>query len=295
MGKFYTSCLTGLSVTVFVTVMSSCSSTSKTSNKNNSDVAVTDESPAEDVTPTLSQLNEKESESTKPTENKKAISTGEDALNQAIKRQNETDITKAANDLLMSNPTHAKALNALGLSNYKKGKYKAAEFFLNKALQTNSNEPGLYNNLALVKLAQGELREAVKLLKTGLAQKADDIGLLTNLGAIYVAQKDYVNSEVALETVYKRGTKDIKVLTNYATSLAANKKYPEATALYKKLLADNSSSREIMLNYSVHLVENLKDYKQGLDIINRLKFVGAPEGARNIINDLENKAKSGLK
>jgi Flp pilus assembly protein TadD len=286
MGKLYKSLIMSLAVTILVAAISGCAGSTK-SNDNDSG-----ESSTEDIAPTISKTDDIE---TSRPENKKATVAGEEALNQAIKRQNDTDIVKAANDLLMANPVNLKALNALGLSNYKKAKYRAAEFFFNKALKTNSNAAGLYNNLAMVKLAQNEQRDAVKLLKTGLTHDSNNLGILTNLGAIYLSQKDYSNAEVALETVYKSGTKDIKVLTNYATSLAANKKYLEATALYKKLFSDNGSSREIMLNYSVHLVENVKDYKQGLELINRLKFVGVPEGARNVINDLENKAKSGVK
>ncbi|MBC7457033.1 MAG: tetratricopeptide repeat protein [Bdellovibrionaceae bacterium] len=289
MRKLYASLLMSLSVTVLVAVLSSCAGQVKKSNNNSVDEAATD-----DIAPGVSHTSALDGDSR--TDGKKIVpASSEDTLNQMIKKQSDADIAKMANDLLMANPANMKALNALGLLNYKKGKYKAAEFFLNKALKTHSNEAGLYNNLAMVKLAQGEQREAVKLLKTGFNQKADDIGIMTNLGAIYVGQKDYPNAEVALEKVYKPGSKDVKVGTNYATSLAANKKYPEATAIYKRLLSDNGSSREIMLNYSIHLIENVKDYKQGLDLINRLKFVGVPEGARNLINDLENKAKSGVK
>ena len=289
MGNLYKTLLMSLSTIALVSILSGCAGQAKKINNNTADEAATD-----DVAPGISQTSDLEGDSR--SDGKKIVPAGsEDALNQMIKKQSDAEIAKTANDLLMANPANMKALNALGVLNYKKGKYKAAEFFLNKALKSHSNEAGLYNNLAMVKLAQGEQREAVKLLKTGLNQKSDDVGILSNLGAIYVGQKDYSNAEVALETVYKRGTKDVKVGTNYATALAANKKYPEATSIYKKLLSDNGSSREIMLNYSIHLVENVKDYKQGLDVINRLKFVGVPEGARNLINDLENKAKSGVK
>jgi Flp pilus assembly protein TadD len=288
MKKFCKTFLTNAIACVILAVISSCAGqTTKTNN--NSDDAIT-----EDMIPSLSQTSDLENE-VRPESKKNIPASSEDALNQMIKKQSDADINKAAHDLLMTHPTNMRALNALGLMNYKKGKYKAAEHFFNKALKTSSDEAGLYNNLAIVKLAQGEQREAVKLFKLGLTYKSDDIGILTNLGSIYLGQKDYTNAEVALEKVYNRGTKDFKVSTNYAISLAANKKYSEATALYSKLLAENSSSREIMLNYSIHLVENIKDYKQGLDVINRLKFVGVPEGSRNLINDLENKAKSGLK
>jgi hypothetical protein len=36
-------------------------------------------------------------------------------------------------------------------------------------------------------------------------------------------------------------------------------------------------------------------YQEGLDVINRLKFVGGPADTRNRIITLENKAKAGLK
>ncbi len=226
---------------------------------------------------------------------KKVSSAAEEPLNQAIKKQNDNEIVSVANELLMINSTHLKALNALGVVNYKNGKYRAAEYFFNKALKSHPNESALYNNLGLVKLAQSETREAVTFFKEGLNRKSNDIALLTNIGSIYALQKDYANAEIALETVYRRGSKDLKVGVNYATALAGNRKYDEATRVYKRLLADHSSSREIMLNYSIHLVENVKDYKQGLDLISRLKFVGVPDEARNIIKDLENKAKAGLK
>ena len=288
MKKLNRSFFVNLIATMAIIVAFGCAGASKKSSDSNSYDSATNDSASAVSSPVVV------GNETKPDVKRAPIGT-EDALSQAIKRQNDADIVKASHDLLMANPANAKALNALGMSNYKKGKYKAAEYFLNKALTANSNESGLYNNLAMVKLAQGEQREAVKLLKSGLSQKSEDIGILTNLGAIYVAQKDYPIAEVVLETVFKNGTKDVKVLSNYATSLAANKKYAEATSIYKRLMSDNGSSREIMLNYSVHLIENIKDYKQGLELINRLKFVGAPEGARNLIIDLENKAKSGVK
>ena len=47
--------------------------------------------------------------------------------------------------------------------------------------------------------------------------------------------------------------------------------------------------------YETLLVDHMKQYNEGLEIINRLKFVGGPEDTRNRIIALENKAKAGLK
>lgn len=226
---------------------------------------------------------------------KKLISATEEQLNQALKKQNDSEIITASQDVLMANPAHVKALNALGLTHYKKGNYKAAEFFINKALKQDPSNSALVNNMAMVKLAQGEERETLKILRNGLGQNGKDIAISANLGSMYLKQKNFKNAEYALETVYKSGSKDVKALTNYAVALAANDKKNEATQIYEKLMAENSSSREIMLNYSIHLIDNLKNNKQGLEILNRLKFVGAPPEAKNMIKDLENRAKAGLK
>lgn len=218
----------------------------------------------------------------------------ENNLVQALKRQSDSDIIKSAQDVLMIDPNSARALNALGAINFKNGKMKAAEFFFNKAIKSHPNSVGLYNNLGLLKLSQNENREAVNLFKAGMTQKSDDKKILANLGSLYVMNKDFQNAEIALAPLYKSGTKDLKLISNYAVALVGTNKMTEATAVYEKALAENQSSREIMLNYSIHLIENVKNNKLGLDLINRLKFVGVPEEARNVIKDLENKAKAGL-
>lgn len=225
----------------------------------------------------------------------KPSSTLEDALVASLKKQNESDIIKNAQDILLVNPNHDKALNALSLVYYKKGQFKAAEYFNVRALKANSNSSALLNNTGLIQLAQGKQREAIASFKKGLELNSKDVAIAANLGSLYVANKDYLNGEIALESVVKSGTKDTKILNNYAIALSANKKYAEATAIYEKALSDNPSARDIMLNYSIHLIENLKQNQKGLDLINRLKFVGVPNQARNLIKDLENKAKTGLK
>ncbi len=274
-------------VSSLVFLFAGCASTDKKASSSNDTSAF--EASIDDTEVTTSTKAESE-----PVVVKKTQPGAEGTLEAAIKKQSDSEITSVANEILMGNPAHVKALNALAMVNYKKGKYKASEFFLGKALKANPDSSAVYNNLGLVKLAQGEQREAVQLFKTGLDKKSNDIAVASNLGAIYVAQKDYVNAAFALEPVFKSGSKDVKALSNYAVALAATNKNAEATRLYEKLLSDNSSSREIMLNYSIHLIENVRDFKKGSDILNRLKFVGVPAEARNVIKDLENKAKTGL-
>lgn len=218
----------------------------------------------------------------------------EASLEAAIKKQNDSEVLRAAQEILLANPNHVKSLNAISLTYYKKGKFKAAEFFNKKALKESATS-GLYNNLGLIKIAQKEEREAIASFKKAYEINPSDAVAAANLGAIYVKNKDYKNAEIVLETAYKKNSKDVKVANNYAIALAANQKNEEATKIYERTLSDNSSSRDIMLNYSIHLIDNVNLPKQGLDILNRLKFVGVPSEARNLIKELENRAKAGLK
>ncbi|MFN3697538.1 MAG: tetratricopeptide repeat protein [Pseudobdellovibrio sp.] len=229
------------------------------------------------------------------TENRPVSKSLSDKLHEAIKSQNDDAIKSVATEVLTQNSKDAKALNALAMVHFKKNELEAAEYLLNKAILAHSQQSELYNNLGLIKLAKDEKREAIMIFRKGLEVNTQDMILGANLGSLYLDEKDYQKAELALEIPYKKGTKDIKILGNYAVALAANGKAAKAADLYEKLLKDNPGQRDLMFNYSVTLIKHLQKYKEGLDILNRLKFVGAPSEVRNVIKDLESIAKAGLK
>lgn len=218
-----------------------------------------------------------------------------DRLTEAVRMQNDEGITQATTEILTQNPKDLRALNALAMVYYKRGRFEAAEYLLNKAMTINSDRAELYSNLGLIRMAQGEKREAIKAFRKGLEINNQDAVIGANLGSIYVADKDYSKAELALEIAVRKGTKDIKTLNNYAIALTGTGKHDKALGIYEKLMKDNPGQRDIMLNYSILLIEHKQKYREGIDMLNRLKFVGAPSDARNLIKDLESKAKAGLK
>lgn len=215
-------------------------------------------------------------------------------LNDAIKQQNDDQIQKISSEVLTQNPKDGKALNSLAMVYYKKGRFEAAGYLLNKAIAANPNMSELYGNLGVVQLAQNDRREGIKSFRKALELNSGDYIAGANLGAIYIQEKDFNRAVLALEAPYKKGTKDLKILNNYAIALAATGKGQDAADIYAKILKDNPSQREALLNYSILLIDDLKKYKDGLDLLNRLKFVGPPSEARETIKDLENRAKAGL-
>ncbi|WP_374029726.1 tetratricopeptide repeat protein [Bdellovibrio bacteriovorus] len=217
------------------------------------------------------------------------------ALNEAIKAQSDERIYQAATHILTQSPNDAKALNALAMYHYKRGRFDLCRYFLGKAIASNPKMAELYSNLGIVQLAQGERREAIKSFRKALDINSDEAVAAANLGAIYVQEKDYGKAQIVLETAYKRGVRDARVLNNYAIALTANRKYEKAQDLYEAVLKDNANNKEALFNYASLLVENMGKYQEGLEVINRLKFVGGPADTRNRIIALENKAKAGLK
>ncbi len=99
---------------------------------------------------------------------------------------------------------------------------------------------------------------------------------------------------MALDIAVKNGQRDFKVMNNYAIALSASGKTKEAADIYEKILKENPSQKDVMLNYAILLIEDLNKNKEGLDLLNRLKFVGTSPETRDIIKQLENKAKAGL-
>ncbi len=234
----------------------------------------------------------------KPVEQKTAVTTAAvlsyAALNDAVKSQNDDGIQKASLDLLTQNPKDVRALNSLGLFHYKKSRFEAAQFLFNKALAINPSSSEVLGNLAVVELAKGDRRDAIRTMRKALEVNPEDANVGANLGSLYVQDKDYFKALLALEIPIKKGIKDVKIMNNYAISLAGSGKTKEAAEIYEKLLKENQSQREVMLNYAILLIENMQKPKEGLDLLNRLKFVGAPLEARDTIKNLENKAKAGL-
>jgi tetratricopeptide (TPR) repeat protein len=218
-----------------------------------------------------------------------------EALNDAIKTQNDEKIYTSSTAILSQSPTDLKALNAIAMYNYKKGRFEVARYLLAKALNTHQRSSELYSNLGIVQLAQNERRDAIKSFRQALDINNGDSVASANLGAIYVQEKDYNKALIVLETAYKKGMRDSRIAGNYAVALAANKNFAKAEEIYQSALKDQNGNKELLFNYAILLIDDLNKNQEGLDVLNRLKFVGSSSEMRNRINALEIKAKAGVK
>lgn len=216
-------------------------------------------------------------------------------LNEAIKIQNDEMIVKESTQILLKSPGDLRALNAMAMSSYRKGRFSLARYLLNKASQIHPNSAEVYSNMGVVDLATDNKRDAIQNFKKAIQLDSEDGVAAANIGAIYVRERDYAKAKVALEVAYRKGFRDVKTLNNYAIALTANAKYDKANEIYNEVLRQQPSSKEALFNSSVLLIEHLKKYNEGLDRLQKLKFTGGPADSKNKIIALENKAKAGLK
>lgn len=216
-------------------------------------------------------------------------------LNEAVKAQSDERIYQSATQILSQSPNDGRALNALAMYHYKKGRFDLSRYLLNKGIGANARMSELHSNMGVVQLAQNERREAIKSFRRALEVNGTDAVAAANLGAIYAQDRDYNKAVIVLETAYKRGMRDVRVLNNYGIALTATGKWDRAESMYQAVLKEDSNNREALYNYATLLIDYMGKFPEGLEQINRLKFVGGPSEVRNRIIALENKAKAGIK
>lgn len=208
------------------------------------------------------------------------------AINQAIKNQDEEGILKEGSRILMQTPNDVKALNAMAMVYYKKGQLGLAKSLLVKAQKITPTYE-VYSNLGILNLAADEKTEAVKNFKKAIELNPNDLVSASNVGSIYVKANDFEKAVVALEVPYRRGSRDYRLLSNYGVALVGVGKFEKADQVYKEALKENNNSKEVLFNYAILLIEHLRRNQEGLDYLQKLKFIGIPEDSRSKIQELE--------
>lgn len=217
-----------------------------------------------------------------------------DTLKKAIRDLNDEAIIKSASQILYQSPTDLYALNSSAMAHYRKKQYDSAAFLINKALALQPDRSEFHSNLGLIQMSQGEKRFGILSFKKALELDESNLTANVNLGTIYVSEKDYAKALIVLEKAYDVGMRDVKFLNNYGIALVANVKYEKALEVYRLATKDSNSQKDALFNMAILMIDHMGKYKDGLEVINRLKFVGASEYHAKI-SLLEDKAKQELK
>lgn len=216
-------------------------------------------------------------------------------LQEAYKSQNDEAIFRASTNVLSQNSRDVKALNALGLYNYRKGRFLAAKYFFARGLAISPKSAELLNNQGLVSMVLDEPRDAIRYFRRALESNPSDGFAAANLGAIYIKGKDYTKAQFAFETAAKNGMRDTRVMTNYGIALTNLGKYEQARSALDEAIKMNSNNKEAVFASAILNIDHMKQYAAGMDDLSRLKFLGPAQELRNRMNDLEKRAKAGIK
>ncbi len=234
-------------------------------------------------------------EEERPPVAKESTPVARSALKDAIRSGNEEATFRAASVALSQTPNDIMALNAIGFYYYRKSQFLAAQYFFSRALKVEPKNSVLHNNLGLISLATGEQRDAIKAFRQAIELDSSNATAAANLGAIYIQKKDFNRAVVALEMAHSKFKKDPKFVNNYAIALTATGKTAEAKNVYEEAVKLSNNNKDVLFNYAILLIEKLNKNKEGLDVINKIRFLGLSADTKNKINALENRAKSGLK
>lgn len=224
-----------------------------------------------------------------PPPTKPVSRTQKSELTTAIESQNTRSIKKAALAVLESNPQHLEALNALAMAHFKDGNPGLAKMMLQRALQVEKRA-GIYNNLGVIYLTEKKDKEAIDAFREALKLDSNNDEAAANAGAIYVQNRDYKKALTVLQMAYDKGNRELSTIHNYAVALTANGDARRAESFYETVIQKTPNSTEALTNYAIYLIDHKKDYKKGMEMINKLRFIGVPSQVRDEIRRLEEKA-----
>lgn len=235
------------------------------------------------------------------TEKPKAVLTKEptqretdDALTSALKSQNQDLIFKAATQRLIANSKDPRALMALATYHFKKNQDGAAEYFLTLAQAIQPNSPDISHALGLIYLKRKNEMKAIQAFRRAIDLNSSFAPAALSLGAIYMQHNDYSRAQPALEVAYRQYRKDPNVVNNYGAVLLATGQFAKADKVFREALKIEDANKQAVFNLAIVLIEFQNKYQEGLDFLNRLKFLGPLPEMRNKIVVLENKAKLAL-
>ena len=216
-------------------------------------------------------------------------------LTQALRSGQSEQISHEAATLLSSNPNDPIALNALGMSYFKRGKLGAAKLLITRAFERNPPSAALHNNLGIILLGEGEEGAALGNFKRALKLDQDHPEALGNLGSMYLHGGDVGKALPLLTRAHDLNGKNVTFANNYALALRMSGKFEAAAKIYDEVLKVEPRHVQALVNYAILLVDYLRRPKDGLSYIDRAKVLEIEsKELKARINELENKARSAL-
>lgn len=242
-----------------------------------------------------SRSSEDRKESSSSGESVQVSKNSDSKINELVQLQRDDELYQYCVEVMTKDPHNPAALHGLAIYHMRKGRFLAAQLFIEKALKLQPQSSALHNNYGLIFLGMKEERKAMLEFRKAFELDENNIQAGVNLGNYYIRNLDFGKASIAMKGLSSNPVKDWRVMNSYASVLASQKKYSQAKDIYKDILRSQSNQREVLFNYLVLLVDGLKDQDESSAVLQKLKFLGYPDGSQGKMIQLENKIKTGLK
>ena len=115
------------------------------------------------------------------------------------------------------------------------------------------------------------------------------------MSSIYLEYQDYKLALGPLEDAYSEASQDLRrgernaveLANNYALALIGTGSPGIAKRVYKKILDSGARNVDVMLNYAILLVKVLKDRKEAIRELSRIKFLSEDKSVLAKVEKLE--------
>jgi Flp pilus assembly protein TadD len=211
-------------------------------------------------------------------------------FNEARRTKQLRAASEIAGQILARNPNDVRVMNALSIMNIEQGKYEMARLFIGKVLAKDPNNSAALNNLGVIELKTDNLRQALVQFKRAIILSGKNRAAHANLGAIYLQYRNYQNAAAELEAAYDNGDESPETLSNLAFALSGLGQVDRAAKMYEKATSKQSANPAILYNYAVLLIEKANRPKDGLKLLNKIRFTSTEPGIIERANNLARKA-----
>jgi tetratricopeptide (TPR) repeat protein len=159
------------------------------------------------------------------------------------------------NQLLKINPDNSKAIQLLGMAQYKQKKYEEAKSTFKKALKNDPNNAENHNNIGLCYSGLAKFNKAIKHAKKSISLDPNERLYKKSLATHYRGNEELKKSLSILEQLLKENNKDPDVWASIGGIHGENRdlKKAEICLLTSLKIDPNFSQANVDLAYTYHL------------------------------------------
>lgn len=216
-------------------------------------------------------------------------------LYKLIQQSNLEELKNESYNLLLDNPKDIFALNALGMYYYRVKQLQAAELLFSKAMALSPDSAVILNNIGVIKLEQGRETEALTYFQSALQKNSNNEVTNQNLTSYYLKSLDFNSAIQFSKDINISKLSELDIQCQYGIALMSVGQFDQSRIVFERILSISPDHVVALLNFAILEIEKNKKYKEGLDLVNRLKLVRITKETETLIKTLENQAIAGLK